>query len=178
MSLKNLAVAALAVLALGGCASGIQRVSTEPVPAHAILTPEAQAASLSISLSPQAQKQLGDNLKFNQDQLLATVKRAMEANNLLAKDGGTSTLRVEILVKDIRVRSNFTAVMFGIMAGTDSLLGDVIVKDASGRELHRFSVSTSYGLGGLAGGQDDVRMNWMYEKFAEHTVNELTGKKN
>jgi hypothetical protein len=177
MRLERLAVAAIVVVAIAGCASGVQRMSTEPVPDHAILTPGAQAASVSVSLSPEAQKLLTENLKFNPDLLLATVKRAMEANNLLAKEAGSSAPRVEILVTDIRVRSNFTAVMFGFMAGTDSLSGDVIVKDASGRELQRFNVSTSYALGGLAGGQDDVRMSWMYEKFAEHTVNELTGRK-
>jgi hypothetical protein len=174
---RQMAIAGIAVLTLAGCASGVQRVSTEPVPAYAILTPRTPATAVSVSLSPEAQKLLADNLKFNQDQLLATVKRALDANNLLAKDGGTAGPRVEILVKDIRVRSTFTAIMFGIMAGTDSLSGDVIVRDAYGQELQRFNVSAAYGLGGLAGGQDDARMSWMYEKFAEHTLNELTGTK-
>jgi len=41
--------------------------------------------------------------------------------------------------------------------------------------VRKFNVSASYGLGGIAGGQDDVRMNWLYEKFAEHTIAELSG---
>jgi hypothetical protein len=83
-------------------------------------------------------------------------------------------LRVlEVRVKDVRVRSNFTAIMFGFMAGSDSIKADIIVKSPSGQELDRFEVSTSYALGGLAGGQDSARMGWLYEKFAEETLKEL-----
>ena len=78
-------------------------------------------------------------------------------------------------MKDFRVRSNFTAVMFGFMAGNDSITGDVVLRDAAGKELNRFEVSASYALGGLAGGMDDARMGWLYEKFAELTVENLGG---
>ena len=37
-------------------------------------------------------------------------------------------------------------------------------------------VSVAYALGGIAGGQDETRMSWLYEKFAEETLNELTRK--
>ena len=84
---------------------------------------------------------------------------------------------MEVLVKDMRVRSNFSAVMFGFMAGSDSVTGDVILKDPSGSEMDRFEVSVSYALGGLGGGHDSARMGWLYEKFAEETVNELIGEK-
>lgn len=43
-----------------------------------------------------------------------------------------------------------------------------------GKEFDRFVVSSCYALGGLAGGQDSMRMSWLYEKFAEETVKELT----
>jgi hypothetical protein len=63
--------------------------------------------------------------------------------------------------------------MFGFMAGADLISADVIVKSADGQELDKFEVSTSYALGGIAGGQDSARMGWLYEKFAQETVQEL-----
>ncbi|MBI3044616.1 MAG: hypothetical protein HYY78_17500 [Betaproteobacteria bacterium] len=41
--------------------------------------------------------------------------------------------------------------------------------------LNQFEVSASYALGGLAGGQDEARMGWLYEEFAKLTLKELTG---
>ncbi len=34
-----------------------------------------------------------------------------------------------------------------------------------------------YALGGLAGGQDSPRMDWLYESFAQETANTLMGVK-
>jgi hypothetical protein len=62
------------------------------------------------------------------------------------------------------------------MAGDDHIYGDVIARDAAGKELQRFSVEASYALGGIAGGIEDTRMGWLYETFAKHTVEELKGK--
>lgn len=83
---------------------------------------------------------------------------------------------VEVTVTAVRVRSNFSAIMFGFMAGDDHIDGDVVVRAPDKRELQRFSISTSYALGGLAGGQDGARMDWLYESFAERLAEELTGK--
>jgi hypothetical protein len=78
-------------------------------------------------------------------------------------------------VTDIRVRTNFSAVMWGFMAGDDHINGIVVARSPTGDELQRFEVSASYALGGLAGGQDEARMGWLYESFAEETLKELTG---
>jgi hypothetical protein len=45
--------------------------------------------------------------------------------------------------------------------------------DPAGRALRSFEVNANYAFGGLAGGQDSVRMNWMYDKFAELASAEL-----
>jgi hypothetical protein len=167
---------------LAGCASSVSRNGP---PGAAAPTPAARtldgkpAQEVTLTMSADAKALLADNLKFDQNRLLDTVKRALAARNLLATAGDAPPLpdnarNVEILVKDFRARSNFTAVMFGFMAGADSVTGDVIVKDGTGKELSRFQVSASYALGGLAGGQDEARMGWLYEKFAELTLNELT----
>ncbi len=50
------------------------------------------------------------------------------------------------------------------------------VRAADGNTLQEFSVSASYALGGLAGGQDSTRLSWLYESFAEHVTEELTGQ--
>ena len=49
--------------------------------------------------------------------------------------------------------------------------------DARGNLLRKFTVDASYGLGGFAGGIEETRLSWLYEKFTEHTVNELKGER-
>ena len=66
--------------------------------------------------------------------------------------------------------------MFGFMAGDDHIKGEVIIRSPDGVEFQRFGVSASCALGGIAGGQTETRMGWLYETFAKHVVEELTGK--
>ncbi len=88
-----------------------------------------------------------ENLKFSPDDLSQNVLRALQSNNLIDP---SSHNRVEIVVKEIRVRSNFSAVMWGFMAGSDHITGEVNIKDATDKTLNSFEVSASYALGGLA----------------------------
>lgn len=162
---------------LAGCASGVKRAEDTAKREAYFAKGGKLAQDVTISLSKEAKAQLPDNLKFDQDKLLATVRRALEAKDLLARKPDPALPRIEIMVTDIRVRSSFSAVMFGFMAGDDHINGDVIARDAAGKELQRFSISASYALGGIAGGIDETRMGWLYETFAKHTVEELTGEK-
>jgi hypothetical protein len=166
---------AVAMTALAGCATSIKQAADADKRAAYFAGGGKLAQDVTISLSKEAQAKLTDNLKFDQQRLLSTVRRALEAKGLLASAPDPSLPTIQIVVTDIRVRSSFTAVMFGFMAGSDLIDGDVIARDASGKELQRFSVSASYALGGLAGGQDESRMGWLYEAFAQQTVDELTG---
>lgn len=159
------------VLVMVGCASGVKH-SAQSDKQYLTTQP---AKSISLSLNDQAKAKLTDNLKFDQNALLDNVKRALVGKNLLNEAKPDATHKIEILVTDLRVRSNFSAIMFGFMAGSDSITGDVILKDSTGKELNRFEVSASYALGGLAGGQDSSRMSWLYEKFAQLAVENLTG---
>ncbi len=172
MNKKLLSVVAAGFI-LGGCASGVTRApsaSAERMSAPAY----SQFASVSISVSAEAKEKVLENLKFNSDELLSHVKRALDSRSLINVSGNNQLPRLEVVVKSMRVRSNFSAIMWGFMAGSDSIEGDIVLTDASGKELDRFVVSTSYALGGLAGGQDTTRMSWLYEKFAEETVKELS----
>ncbi|BAL22619.1 DUF4410 domain-containing protein [Azoarcus sp. KH32C] len=172
MSKKIISIV-IVTMFLAGCASGVQR-APNMADARTSLSANQQVAKVSLSLTDEAKRKATENLKFNPDELLGHVKRALEANSLLNGSSDKSRPDLEIQVKDMRVRSNFTAVAFGFMAGADSISADVVLKDPKGNELDRFEVSASYALGGLAGGQDSARMGWLYEKFAEVTVKELT----
>jgi hypothetical protein len=55
---------------------------------------------------------------------------------------------IEINETDIRVRSNFSAVMRGVLAANDHMAGDVIARDSDGEELQHVEMSVSYALGG------------------------------
>ena len=160
---------------LAACSSGVTRHTDAALSTPQFADPAKKAGGITVTLTPEAQKQASDNLKFNHETLLATVRRALEGNNVLVKEEATPLPKIDIMVTGVRVRSAFTAVMFGFMAGDDHINGDVVVRSPNGAELQRFSVSASYALGGLAGGQDETRMSWLYESFAKRVLEELTG---
>lgn len=121
-------------------------------------------------MSPDAAKQQVDNPQFNREEIATRLRHRLDARGLTAP---TATHRVEIVVTDIRVRGAFAAIMFGAMAGDDHITGRVRVLDPNGRALRSLEVNASYAFGGIAGGQDSVRMNWLYDKFAELASVEL-----
>lgn len=174
MQIKSIVAATFVAVVVAGCASGVKREGGDAAAIAGQAVQRLPVGAVSVKLSAEAQKLAADNPKFDQEKLLYTVRRGLEANGLLAS--GTPA-RAEIVVTDFRVRGTFSAVMWGVMAGTDNVTGDVIVLDSTGRPMRKFTVNASYGLGGFAGGQDDMRLGWLYEKFTEHTVAELGGPK-
>lgn len=157
---------------LTGCASGISR-APDPAAAQSVRPVNPVVAAVSLSFTDEGKVAASENLKFSADELRSHVKRALEASSLLNGKPDTAAPELEIRVKGVRVRSNFSAVMWGFMAGSDYITADVVLKDVGGKEIDKYEVSVSYALGGLAGGQDSARMGWLYEKFAEETVKEL-----
>jgi len=121
-------------------------------------------------MSPDAAKQQVDNPQFNREELATRLRQRLEAKGLTAP---TAAHRVVIVVTDVRVRGAFAAIMFGFMAGDDHVTGRVRVLDPSGRALRSFEVHANYAFGGVAGGQDGVRMNWLYDKFSDMAMAEL-----
>ena len=158
-------------LGLTACASGIKR--QEGVADYKYQGEK--FAGVSIKLAPAVQEKLKDDLKFNQQQLSSLVLRGMEAQGLMDR---TSSHLVDIEITDVRVRNTFSAIMFGFMAGNDHVTGTVALKQIGGVPRHAFEVSASYALGGLGGGQDATRLNWLYEEFAKLTVEEIKGGAN
>ena len=169
-------VAALLALVLAACASSVQRAPEIGLQQPQFDDPGEQAGSLTIDLSDEARKEAADNLKFSQEELFQMIRQSLEVNNLLAEQSDVALPTIEVTVTSVRVRSSFTAVMFGFMAGNDHINGDVTVRASNGDTLQQFSVLASYALGGLAGGQDSSRLDWLYENFAERMTEELMGK--
>lgn len=160
----------LPLLVIAGCSSQITR--PENVDATRPIVKALQ--DFTVEMSPNAKLQLADNVKFDIKVLRSTLLRTLEGNSLIAENGD---YRLKVVVNDIRVRSTFNAVMWGFMAGNDHLTGDVIVLNLAGEPIDNFEASASYALGGVGGGQDTSRMNWLYEEFSEMVANELLQKK-
>ena len=163
----------LLTILLAGCASGVSRVPGQEQ-AQFSWSADNPFGSVDLVLTPSGKESVKDNLKFDPKALKNHVERALAAGSLIAKSTEGRLPHLIVEVKDVRVRSNFSAVMWGFMAGNDHITGDVVIVDPLSGELDRFEVSASYALGGFAGGVDSARMGWLYEAFAEETINELT----
>lgn len=158
----------LSVFGLAACAGSVKHTDTA---SHYQYHGE-KFSSVTVTVSDAAKEKLSDNIKFSSDELGGMIKRRLETQGLIDPNAKQS---MTIEITDVRIRSTFNAIMWGVMAGTDHIDGKITLMDTS-RPVDSFEVSASYGLGGLGGGQDSTRINWLYEKFSELTVNELTGK--
>lgn len=159
---------------LAACASGTNRLGNSENTNYQYGGQKFSA--INISLDPNAREQLKDNLKFDPTKLEQTLTRAFQSRGLI--DDKSENV-VNVLITDIRTRSNFSAVMFGFMAGNDHVVGKVsLLPRNGGHSWLDFQVSASYALGGLGGGQDEARMSWLYEEFAKLTLKEILGEKN
>ena len=158
-------------LLLTACASGVTKLdsgnSADPKKM------EQTVSKVNVWLNDDAKKLVSDNLKFSSDTLKTMIERTLQSQNLIKPEAG-QTLDIEIT--GFRVRSNFSAIMFGFMAGNDNVEGVVSIKDSNGKTIKKSKVAASYALGGIGGGQDDARMGWLYEEFTKHTVAELSGE--
>jgi uncharacterized protein DUF4410 len=177
LSLCVIAALGLQALFSAGCASGYTRPPVAGLtPASSKVSTQNQINRVDVELTPEVKERLKDSLKFDAEALVGKVDMALSNHALLNKEKKENILALHITVTHVRVRNTFNAVMWGFMSGNDSIQGDIIVKDSSGGTLDRFHVDTSYALGGWAGGQDSMRMNWLYEAFAKQVVSGLTGE--
>lgn len=164
---KKILIVLMSVMIVG-CAGTVQRDSN----AGAKRIVDATYSDVKVSLSDSARALQADNVQFNVRELSDYIRRRLEASSVLRQDG---THRVEVVIESFRIRSAAAAVLFGVMAGTDNIEGQVKIFNAAGRQVHGYNINTSYGLGGWAGGADGTRMSWLYDKFSELTVAELMG---
>jgi hypothetical protein len=167
---RYLSIVAIALL-LTACGGAAVR---KEGPVNALGAGTLKIKGVEARTSPKAKEQLQDNIKFDLDALSSTIGRTLSAASL-QDPALTNTLDVE--VTNVYIRGTFSAVMFGLFAGADNISGNVRVLDPSGTALRSFEVSASYAFGGAAGGQDSIRLNYLYEKFAELTRDQLRDQK-
>jgi hypothetical protein len=173
---NNILIAIIVVFTLSGCASGVKRIPNGPGESHVGLTGDNQISSIFILLKEDAQQQAVDNPIFSQKKLLSSLELALDTYSLLNSATDKSRPRLEVQIKNIHLRSNFTAWFWGVIAGPDIISADIVLKDLESKDLDRFEVTVAYSLGGSVGGSEIMRMGWLYSKFAEETVKELMRK--
>lgn len=161
-------------LLFAACSSTAVRMS--PASEKNILSATNKVGAVSIELDSNSKEKLKDNLKFDQEKLRQLVEKALVGYGVFDAEHKAEIGSVHILITNIRVRSNFSAVMWGAMAGADIIEGQIFLKDAKGEVVDHLKVSSAYALGGLAGGQDSARMDWLYEAFVKEAMKLLTGQ--
>lgn len=168
--MKKLWFASIAcTLVMVGCGGSVKRADGDAAsPTGAVAISKFNAVD--VTLSDEAKKALVDNIKFDTEAFSSKIRSTLSAKQLI-ETGAAHT--VQVTITGVRVRGTFSAVMFGIMAGTDSVDGDVTVLDKDKKPVKSFKVSATYGLGGFAGGVDSLRLGYLYEKFADLTAAEL-----
>jgi len=158
-----------------GCSSSVSRIPlASSDQSHKFTRLEQPAGKLIVKYSEEGKKTASDNLTFNIDKLTSTIKRALEAGNMLIVSNESSQPTIDVVITNVYARSTVNAFLWGFMAGADSIEGDVTVHSSSGQQLHKFKVSTSYALGGFAGFEES-RMGWLYENFSKDILKELKG---
>lgn len=156
---------------LGGCASNVTR-HADTNGTHYVQDSET-VTSIAVTYSDAGKNDLADNVQFNGNELVTRLKNVLSGERFYTEGSGSDSLEVQITA--IRVRSTFNAVMWGFMAGSDNVTGEVFLRDPQGRVVNHFQVHAGYALGGLGGGWEGERMGWLYDKFAQLTVANLTG---
>lgn len=168
---KSLFAALALSIGLVGCGGSVKRPDGAQTTA---VTGISKFNGVEVALSAEAQKQLVDNLKFDTDAFKRQIQSKLSAAQLIDSNSGHS---LGVTITGVRVRGSFSAVMFGALAGADSVDGDVNVLDKDKKVLRTFKVSATYAFGGLAGGIDSVRLGYLYEKFADLTTAEFAPAK-
>ena len=122
------------------------------------------------------------------EQVLADARKGMRLDDMaidkkivvLLKAKGiydeNSPNSVNVLINSIYIRNAFNAVMFGFMSGADNIDGTVTLAK-NDNTLAQFDIHPAYALGGIGGGQNEIRLGWLSDKFAEQTIEMILGEK-
>lgn len=168
---KSLFAALALSIGLVGCGGSVKRPDGPQVTAA---TGISKFARVAVTLNDDARKQLVDNTKFDTEQFASQIRSKLGAAQLI---DASAAHTIGVTITGVRVRGSFSAVMFGALAGADSVDGEVAVLDKDNKVLRTFKVSATYAFGGLGGGIDSVRLGYLYEKFADLTTAELAPAK-
>ena len=167
----SLGLALCAVVALAGCASSVKR-SEEHKSATFKLSAEFPVGRINVSATPEALANIeAAKKKFDPARLKEAIRYSLDFDHMFAKPG-QSGLSMDVVVTRVRVRSSASALWWGFMAGNDAVDGEVVVKDLTGKVLDKFAVKVTYAFGGLAGGEDETRVGYLYDAFAQEVVDQ------
>jgi hypothetical protein len=90
--------------------------------------------------------------------ILAYLKKDLQTQGLLPGTGEQATRIVKISVLSYRMRSGFSRMMFGILAGKDGISTNVSVMDPVSGEVLGESEVSSYNLAAVGSEEDIARM--------------------
>jgi len=170
-SLKLICLCLTVLLVINGCSSTVSRQAGQSRPAQTIITPSNPLGNIVITYSEEAQKKLSENTAFSDKDLKLQIQKTLSSAKLISDniDPKQSTLYVE--VTNIRVRSIANRMFLGFMSGADYVMGNVTVKDVSGKTLDAFQISTDH-YESYTVGTTNV-LSWIYETFADDIRKEL-----
>lgn len=177
LKLTRLLFVLLFSIGIFGCASTVNRTTSNIKEASTVKEEVVQAVtfaplrSLTVTLNSNAQAKLADNQNFNIDKLQSKINSTLSDGKYLQVLNNNSSLKIEVVITNIRVRSGAAAILLGFLAGADYITGQIYIKDGE-KVIDNFEVDISYAFGG-AMGDTDTRMSWMYESFSTKILEEL-----
>ena len=157
-----------AVSLLVACTSGVKR----PEGVQQVQLSNTKVKEVQFGLTDNAKALMSGNTDFSATEMKSVIEKQLADDGLITND---SSQVLSVTISGFRTRSAFAAVMFGVMAGSDNIVGTVTVKDANGKVLKEAEINVAYALGGFSGGVTSTRMGWMYQEFAKHASAELSG---
>lgn len=161
---KSLAIVALSAL-LGAC--GSTAVIRQPVAAMPA------TSNFTVGALTNAAPKDGDQppehfLNAVQGHLRGELSKE---NKLAAKDDATAA-QVDVKIVSYRMRSGFSRMMFGVLAGKDGIDSEVTIKDAKTGQLLGASTVSSYNVMAVGGEEDVARMHG--QEIAKFVLNKGT----
>ena len=170
-SLKLICFCFAALLVINGCSSTVSRQAGQSRPAQAIITPSNPLGNIVVTYSEDARKKLSDNSAFNDKDFKLQMQKTLSAAKLISDNVNLKQPTLNVEVTNIRVRSIANRMMLGFLSGADYVMGNVTVKDVSGKTLDAFQISTDH-YESYTVGTTNV-LSWIYETFADDVRKEL-----
>ena len=170
-SIKLICLCFTAILVINGCSSTVSRQDGQSRPAQTIITPSNPLGNIVVTYSEEARKKLSDNTAFSDRDLKLQIQKTLSAAKLISDNTDPKKPTLYVEVTNIRVRSIANRMMLGFMSGADYVMGNVTVKDVSGKTLDAFQISTDH-YESYTVGTTNV-LSWIYETFADDIRKEL-----
>lgn len=159
----------------GVAPSANQPVAPETPPVQPPPASRAPLKGVTVALTLPAQEKAAADRRFKQDDVVAAVASELRARKLLAEDDVKAERTVAIVIDDFATRPTSNAVIFGYVTSEGTLTGSVDVRDTSGRQLQAFRITAKSRLVTPASGEDNHALHALYSKFANLTVDMLSG---